>query len=131
MVHLRCFYLLFDKNNFPEFQLLFCPQIPICSSAVEFFIHLFRSQANQPAAHLTSRSFICIFAELFSVYSSSLCISEDPHISLPLSLFLSSHSLVLRCVCHRCFYEMLTVNILPRLSLYYLTGLCPMSLRSA
>lgn len=91
--------------RYPYAALLFCIFM------AEFFIHLFRSQANQPAAHLTSRSFICIFAELFSVYSSPLCISEDPHISLSLSLFLSSHSLVLRCVCHRCFYEMLMVNI--------------------
>lgn len=59
----------------------------MCSlSMAVFSIHLFRSQANQPAAHLTSRSFICIFAELFSVYSSPQCISEDPCISLAVSL---------------------------------------------
>lgn len=91
LVHLYCSYLLFDKNtpatsqNCSYTSVLRCPYAYFIFIAV-FSIHLFRSQANQPAAHLTSRSFICIFAELFSVYSSPQCISEDPCISLAVSL---------------------------------------------
>lgn len=90
-VHLCCSYLPFDKNtpatshNSSYTSVLRCPYAFFIFMAV-FSIHLFRSQANQPAAHLTSRSFICIFAELFSVYSSSQRISEDPCISLAVSL---------------------------------------------
>lgn len=79
-------HLLFDKNtpatsqNSCNTSVLRCPYAFFIFTAV-FSIHLFRSQANQPAAHLTSRSFICIFAELFRVYSSPRCISEDPCIS--------------------------------------------------
>jgi len=78
--------LLFDMNtpatsqNSCNTSVLRCPYAFFIFAAI-FSIHLLRSQANQPAAHLTSRSFICIFAELFTVYSSSPCIREDPSIS--------------------------------------------------
>lgn len=90
-VSLRCLYLLFEKNTPATSQI--CSYTPVLRCPYAFFIfmavfsiRLFRSQANQPAAHLTSRSFICIFAELYSVYSSPRCTCEDPCISLAVSL---------------------------------------------
>lgn len=83
--------LLFEKNTPATSQI--CSYTPVLRCPYAFFIfmavfsiRLFRSQANQPAAHLTSRSFICIFAELYSVYSSPRCTCEDPCISLAVSL---------------------------------------------
>jgi len=115
--------LLFDMNTLATSQnscntsVLRCPYAFFIFAAI-FSIHLLRSQANQPAAHLTSRSFICIFAELFTVYSSSPCIREDPSISHYFSPLI--YSLSVTYAIAWCFYEMLTKSITfhPRLTFF-------------